>query len=326
MLRIEKGCLILLMLSALILGFVQYAVSQTINPLPFTETFEDSNFLSRGWYDETGLVLSTTEHIPGSTKSVQFRFTQGATKPTSGAAIRKKFTATDSVYVSYWVKYSSNWTGSNQAYHPHEFYLLTNKNGDWDGLASTHLTFYIEQNEGTPMLGIQDGQNIDESRVGQNLVNVTENRAVSGCNGDSDGYGDGACYLAAPGIHANGKGWRAGMVYFSDNSGSYYKNDWHFIEAYIKLNTISGGKAVKDGIMQYWFDGNVVMDYSDIVLRTGQNSDMKFNQFIIAPWIGDGSPVDQSFWVDDLTVAIERSGPPPVTRPSPPTGLRIVEP
>jgi len=27
---------------------------------------------------------------------------------------------------------------------------------------------------------------------------------------------------------------------------------------------------------------------------------------MIAPYIGDGSPVDQTMWVDDLTVAAER--------------------
>ena len=42
--------------------------------------------------------------------------------------------------------------------------------------------------------------------------------------------------------------------------------------------------------MQYWFDGNVVMDYHDVVMRTGQNADMKFTQFIIAPWIGRWIP------------------------------------
>jgi len=35
---------------------------------------------------------------------------------------------------------------------------------------------------------------------------------------------------------------------------------------------------------------------------------MQFNQFIIAPWIGVGSPVAQTMWVDDLTVA---TGPVP---------------
>jgi len=35
---------------------------------------------------------------------------------------------------------------------------------------------------------------------------------------------------------------------------------------------------------------------------------MRFNQFIIAPYIGDGSPVDQTMWVDNLTVATSRTG------------------
>jgi len=40
-----------------------------------------------------------------------------------------------------------------------------------------------------------------------------------------------------------------------------------------------------------------------VLMRTAQHADMKFNQFIIAPWIGDGSPIDQTFWLDDLVVA-----------------------
>jgi len=66
------------------------------------------------------------------------------------------------------------------------------------------------------------------------------------------------------------------------------------------------------------------MNYTNVVMRTGQYPDMKFNQFVIAPWIGDGSPVDQTFWVDNLTVATARPGgsvdsTPPVT----PTGISV---
>src|SRR2546425_8913290 len=32
----------------------------------------------------------------------------------------------------------------------------------------------------------------------------------------------------------------------------------------------------------------------DVLLRTGAHPTMKFNQFMIAPYIGDGSPVDRS--------------------------------
>ena len=325
---IKKCCLILFLV--VLQPMLYCATAESAGTILFTETFDDGSLASKGWYDNTNLQFSTAEHIPGSAKSLQFRFPQGATQPTTGGSIRRKFTASDSVYFGYWVKYSTNWTGSNKSYHPHELYLLTNKNGDYDGLSYTYLTVYVEQNEGEPLLQIQDSRNIDQSRIGQDLVTVTENRAVAGCNGDSDGYGAGSCYLASPGQYWNDKVWRAGKVYFSDSPGPYYKSDWHFVEAYVKLNSISGGKAVKDGVLRYWFDGSLIIDRSGAVFRTGQYPDMKFNQFIIAPYIGDGSPVDQTFWVDDLTLATDRpespTPPPPGTQPSPPTGLRIVEP
>jgi hypothetical protein len=265
----------------------------------FKEDFDDADLESKGWYDNTDIQLSSDEHISGSTSSAEFQFIQGDTKPLSGSAMRRKFTDTDEVYVSYFVKYSSNWEGSNKPYHPHEFYLLTNVDGDWTGPASTHLTAYIEQNEGVPLLSIQDAQNIDESKIGVDLTHVTENRAVAGCNGNGD------CYQAGS-SHNNGIQWKAGNLYFQDNPGQYYKSDWHFIEAYFKLNTISGGKGVADGQIKYWYDGTLIIDHNDVMMRTARHPDMKFNQFLIGPYIGDGSPVDQTFWIDNLIVATSR--------------------
>lgn len=284
----------------------------------FQEKFEDTNFSSRGWYDNTALQISTVEHIPGSLSSAEFHFTVGATKPASGGSIRMSFADSDSVYVSYYVKYGSNWTGSNKTYHPHEFLLLTNLDGSWTGPAYTYLTAYVEQNEGEPLIAIQDGRNIDETRVGQDLTNVTESRAVAGCNGDSDGYGNGDCYLNGS-VHWNGKSWRAGQIYFQDAQGQYYKNDWHFIEAYVKLNSIVNGKGMADGVIKYWYDRVPVIDHGNVVIRTGQYPNMKFNQFMIAPYIGDGSPIDQTFWVDDLTVGT--SIPTDTIAPSAPSNL-----
>ena len=269
----------------------------------FQENFEDANFADRGWYDLSGGTLSSSEHIPSSAKSLECSFLQGGQICSSGNPKRHKFPESDSVYVSYWVKYSSNYTGSNHPYHPHEFYIMTNLSGDWDGPAYTHLTAYIEQNEGTPRLAIQDGQNVDTIQIGQNLVNVTENRAIAGCNGDSDGYGNGDCYPVGVGEYWNGKSYNADKIYFSDFPGQYYKSDWHHVEAYFKLNSISGGKGNADGIIQYWFDGQLIVDHNNTMMRTAQYPNIKFNQFLIAPYIGDGSPVDQTFWIDDLTVA-----------------------
>ena len=86
--------------------------------------------------------------------------------------------------------------------------ILTNENSIWAGPAYTYLTAYIEQNEGVPLLSIQDGQNIDESNTGVDLAGITEDRSVAGCNGDSDGYGDGERYPAGS-SHRNGKQWKA---------------------------------------------------------------------------------------------------------------------
>ena len=41
----------------------------------------------------------------------------------------------------------------------------------------------------------------------------------------------------------------------------------------------------------------------EILFRTGAHAGMAFDQFAMLPYIGDGSPIDQSSWVDDLLVA-----------------------
>jgi len=271
----------------------------------FQENFEDIDFASRGWYDALRGKITSSEHIEGSTASLECRFLLGERGCEGGSPGRHLFDETDEVYLSYYVKYSSNYTGSNKPYHPHEFHFLTTENGIYVGPARTHLTTYIEHNEGTPLLAIQDGQNIDESYIGVDLTNITEKRAVAGCNGDSDGYGAGDCYLNGA-VHFNGKAWKADSIYFQDESGQYYKNDWHFIEAYFKLNSISEGKGIPDGIVRYWYDGEILINHDDVMLRTEEHSNMKFNQFLMAPYIGDGSPVEQIMWVDDLTVATSR--------------------
>jgi hypothetical protein len=272
----------------------------------FQERFEDANLAARGWYGNTTPTLSAIEHVAGSAKSIEYKFMAGATTPTAGSALRRKFPASDSVHVSYHVKYSENWVGSQKPYHPHELHFLTTLNGEWHGLSFSRLTVYVEQNQGTPVIAIQDGENVDQARVGRNLTAVTEQRGVAGCNGSSDGYPDN-CYMAG-GVHVNEKKWKADARYFADTPGPGYKSDWHRVEAYIKLNTLSGGKGVNDGIVQYWFDGRQVIDRRDVLMRTGATPTMRFNQLVLAPYIGDGSPVTQSMWIDDLTVAARRPG------------------
>ncbi|MGH7532292.1 MAG: fibronectin type III domain-containing protein, partial [Gemmatimonadales bacterium] len=136
------------------------------------EGFEDGSLASRGWYDNTALAVTSAQHHDGSS-ALEAHFLAGATTPTWGGAARHLFTPSNSVYLSYWVKYSPNWVGSGAIYHPHEFLFLTTEDGAYVGPSSTHLTTYVEhnyQNGGIPVLDMQDGSNIDQSKIGVDLT------------------------------------------------------------------------------------------------------------------------------------------------------------
>lgn len=281
----------------------------------FTEDFEDTDFASRGWYDALQGELSTTEHIPGSSSSLECEFESGATGCSGGTPGRHLFDETESVYLSYWVKYSDNYVGSGQPYHPHEFHFITNEDDIYIGPAGTHLTAYVEQVGGVARLALQDLLNVDtdcillnnDSFVGCDgsfdTYQFTEERSACSCNGLMGDYDLRDCFSVGGGQYYSAKGWDAGSQTFSDTPGANYKGDWHFVETYFELNSISGGVGVPDGVVRYWLDESIVIDSDNVLLRTGAHPDMRFNQFLIAPYIGDGSPVNQTMWIDDLTVA-----------------------
>jgi hypothetical protein len=272
----------------------------------FSENFEDTNFGARGWYDLVGMTsLSATDFAPGSAHSLQVNFAQGAMKPSPGANARHLFTPTDAVYVRFWIKHSTNWVGSGHTYHPHEFYILSTLDDPYAGPSFNYLTTYIEDNwmsdGGHPLLISQDAQNIDVTKINQDLTNVTEKRAISGCNGNPDNTLEITCYQSGS-QWFNGKTWRSAQPAFVDATGPNYKGDWHKVEAYYKLNSIVNGIGQRDGVAQYWVDGVLYIDRHDLMFRTGANPTLQFNQFLMAPYIGDGSPVAQSLWYDDLVV------------------------
>ena len=277
--------------------------------LLFQEDFENTSMSSRGWYDNTRVLLSTTEHIAGSVSSAQYRFLAGATTPTTGGSQRHKFTPSNSLYISYYVKYSSNWVGSTKAYHPHEFYVMSTLDGDWGGPAFAYMTLYLEhsyQNGGKPVMMMQDNNSINTTSgaLPNNLVGTTENRSTAGCNGLAESnMSISTCYNQPP--WANAKGIM-GPVVFQPNPGTGYKNNWNFVEAYYQLNTIVNGIGQADGVMQYWFNGALIIDRHDILYRTGAHPTLQFNQFLIAPYIGDGSPADQSMYLDNLRIGTAR--------------------
>ena len=127
----------MLCLMSLILVMGAVGAAKAADTIFFQEFFEDDNFTARGWYDGT-FLRSTTEHIPGSTSSAEFHFTPGATSPGYGGRIQ--IPASEKVYVSFYIKHSTSWTGSNQPYHPHQFHFTTNMDSVWVGPAYTYST------------------------------------------------------------------------------------------------------------------------------------------------------------------------------------------
>lgn len=71
----------------------------------------------------------------------------------------------------------------------------------------------------------------------------------------------------------------------------------------------SAEALVTDGIVRAWFDGKLVVDRTNVVLRSTDFPKMKFNQFLLLPYFGPGLlPHAQILWIDDLAVGTKRLG------------------
>jgi hypothetical protein len=281
--------------------------------LLFEEKFDDANLMARGWYDSPSGAISMTEHAPGSTSSFQCDFAVGATACTGGVPARHKLTPSSSVFLRVWIKFSANWVGSGKPYHPHMFHFVTDLEPDYIGPADTHLTTYAEVVGGNPLVGITDALNSDPNCILRNdgtfvgcngsFANYpfTEKRSVASCNGlvgdvdQHDCFFDGTYWYSA-------RTWITKTPWFTDVAGPNYKNDWHKMEFYYQMNTISAGVGVPDGKHRLWIDGALIESSDKVLFRTGDHPTIEFAQFLMLPYIGDGSPIAQTFWVDDLAV------------------------
>jgi len=285
--------------------------------LLFAESFEDTQWTERGWYDGPHMEIVAADDAPeGKTVCIWDWQHAGDVSPSGGGA-RASLPPVTEVTLSAHVRHDPEWQWTGRGWHPHMFHFVTDADDKYVGPAHTHLTFYVEAVDGIPRLAIQDGRNIDEERVGQDLSAVTEARSVAGCNGDSDGHGEGDCYSVGA-RHANGKVWQADGIWFSADKGPRYMGDWHHVQAHFRLNTVVDGVAQRDGALQYWYDGELLIDFADVVFRTGQHPDMHIDQFLMTPYYGPGVPRAQRMWVDDLRIyegrpevgtAVGRDGP-----------------
>ncbi len=318
---------------------ITFNVSSTAANLLLSESFESSTFAtSNGWYDSTtqGTIVSGGQ----SGNCLQWTWTQGKTLPNNvGGMTRRKFTPTEKMYVSFYVKFQTGWQGSQMLYHPHVLSVLSNLDADWAAPSDSYLNTYIEfiSDIGSPytirpQLKLQDtlrtnksygvnGTPLNSSGTPVNISALTENRSVNTCNGYKSGSDSGVghdCYDEGGGVWYSATNWSA-------SNASVTTNAWHHVETYFQMNSISGGIGQADGVMQMWIDGAPVIDKSNIVYRTGYGTDAtkKWAQFDLQAYIGSpGSPITQTMWLDELKVY--DGLPSNLAKPTAPTGLKAI--
>ncbi|TVR64920.1 MAG: hypothetical protein EA422_05515 [Gemmatimonadales bacterium] len=286
----------------------------------FREVFPDADLESRGWYD-TGTPTLAAEGAPGTGSPGAFlcRFHVGASGCAGGILGRRAFPDVEAVHLTVRIRYDSGWVGSGRPYHPHEFHFLTNADHRFVGPARTHLTLYVEQVEGTPLIALQDSRNVNPACIRRNdgvavgcdggsveAFPFGEDRSVAACNGLVGEVDAGDCFPTGPGRWYSSRAWRADRPVFRESApadGPGGGGGWRLVEAYLALNSIQDGRGVPDGRIRLWVDGEEVVASDSILMRTALHPEMAFQHLLVAPYIGDGSPVDQSLRIGEITVA-----------------------
>lgn len=242
----------------------------------FHETFDDAQLLTRGWYDGTTFRISPAHAYAGE-GCIEYAWKDQSTTPASSSGIRRLFEPTNTVYIRFHIKLSGNWEWTGRPYHPHMMHFMTTEDGKYHGPAASHLTLYIEPQNGKLRLAAQDIQNKDAPH------GLTQGPLLGGYNGT-----------------------------FHDSQDRLFGDDkWHTVEAMFKLNSLDleSDKPNADGVIRGWFDGKLVVEQTDVVLRSTDFPNMKFNQFLLTPYFGPGLlPHAQTLWIDELVVSTGRVG------------------
>jgi predicted amidohydrolase len=247
---------------------------ETATTVLFSESFDDSQLLKRGWYDAARFTISRTRAYAGK-GCIEYAWKANTTTPSGTSGVRRLFEPTDTVFLRFHVRLSKNWGWTGRSYHPHLMHFMTTENARYHGPAASHLTLYIEPQNGKLRLAGQDIQNKDAPH------GLTQGPLRGGYNG---------------------KSYDSKEVLFNDDK-------WHLVEAMFKLNSLDldRDKPNADGVARSWFDGKLVVDRTDVIFRSTDFPNMKFNQFLLTPYFGPGLlPHAQTLWIDELVVATRR--------------------
>ena len=268
--------LLISMLTTDVLLGADVAGRENTSGIFFSESFDDPNLTGRGWYDGNKFRISEKDVYAGK-GCIEYRWDKNGTRPVLSAGIRRLFEPTEVVYLRFYIKLSDGWGWSGRSYHPHMMHFLTTENSKYHGPAASHLTLYIEPVNGRLRLAATDIQNKDAPH------GLTQGPLRGGYNGR----------------HCDSED-----MLFDDAK-------WHCVEAMFKLNSLDmkNDKPNNDGRLRGWFDGKLVVERNDVVFRSTDFPEMKFNQFLLMPYFGRGLlPHEQTLWIDELIVGTQRIG------------------
>jgi hypothetical protein len=243
----------------------------------FSESFDDARLLERGWYDGSRFKISEQAAHAGK-GCIEYHWQRGGTTPDTSQVLRRLFEPAETVYLRFYIKLSKGWGWTGRSYHPHLIQFMTTENGKYHGPAASHLTLYVEPQEGKLRLAAQDIQNKDRPH------GLTQGPLRGGYNG----------------------------IFYDSKETLFTDDRWHCVEAQFKLNSLdlARDRPNADGEARAWFDGKPVVERADVVFRSTDFPRMRINQLLLAPYFGPGLlPREQTLWIDELVVGRRRSDP-----------------
>lgn len=270
--------------------------------------FESNASLPAGLYDYSSLPLNDSVTYQSSDSALAIAFTSSATIPTGFTAFRDTFPETDSVYIGFAAYFDDSFVGSGQAYHPHLGVLLSGDDGLTQGPRDSYQSWYQEVNVQSsrvyPVFGFRDVSNIDNANISVDLTGSTEDRGVWGCNGENNpAWGNTDCYDGGS-YYINGN--FHGRASSDEPLDSLTRGEWHYVEYEYVMNSISGSVGQSDGVLNIWVDSVQVVANDSVLYRTNTNATLGMRQWIFAPYIGDGSPQAQTFYLDNVCIRTRR--------------------
>ena len=160
----------------------------------------------------------------------------------------------------------------------------------------------------------------DNCRIFNNaLANGSANSGGGGPPSGDDGWSE-RLYVTERGSRNSGEWNLLAYGYHMDQGGSYGElstidgvglttGEWHQIDAYCKVNSYSGGSANADGVVRYWFDGELVFERTDRRYTTVDDNRIQWGGPVLFYGGGYDAPSDVHAWYDDHQIWVDSQGP-----------------